>query len=373
MYEQLILLRNTLLHFLYTTFFKRIFFCFDPEMVHNRMLNIGVLLGSSSVAKAFTGTLFEYKHPMLVQTLCGIRFENPVGLSAGFDKNAVLTKILPSVGFGFAEVGSITGEQCAGNPGKVLWRLPKDKSLVIYYGLKNDGAGVISKRLRYKGFRIPIGVSVAKTNSPLTVGMVEGIKDYVKAFELFKDIGAYTTINISCPNAYGGQPFSDPELLEQLLACTDAIQTSKPTFLKLSPDLLYDDVNTILDVSSRHRIDGFVCTNLIKNRSLIKAKELLPQQGGVSGKLIENRSNEIIAHVYQVTQGKKIIIGCGGIFTAEDAYRKIRLGAPLLQLITGMIYEGPQVISQINQGLVRLLKKDGFQSISEAVGVDNFI
>ena len=371
MYEILVYTRNVIIRFFYVNIFKPFFFCFDPELVHNRMLGVGMLLGGSPLTKALTGMFFDYRNSILVQTLCGIRFANPVGLSAGFDKNAVLTDILSSVGFGFAEVGSITGEPCAGNLGRHLWRLPKDRSLVIYYGLKNDGAEIISKRLHNKKLCIPIGISVAKTNSPATVDAGAGVRDYVKAFKLFSDVGAYTTINISCPNAFGGQPFSDPQLLEQLLVQTDAIITHKPTFLKLSPDLSFDELNAILDVSMRHKIDGFICTNLIKDRSQIKALENLPQQGGISGKLIENRSNELISNVYRATHGKKIIIGCGGIFTAEDAYRKIRLGASLLQLITGMIYEGPQVISQINQGLACLLKRDGFRSISEAIGVDN--
>ncbi len=371
MYEIFICVRDVIIRFFYTHILKPLFFCFDPELVHNRMLVVGVFLGSNPITRGLTGMLFDYRNPVLNQTLCGIRFTNPIGLSAGFDKNAILTHILPSVGFGFAETGSITGEPCAGNPGRHLWRLPKDKSLMVYYGLKNVGAEKISERLRSEKFQIPVGISVAKTNSPATVDVSAGVRDYVKAFKLFSDVGAYTTINISCPNAFGGQPFSDPQLLEQLLAQTDAIITRKPTFLKLSPDLSSDELNAILDVSAHHKIDGFICTNLIKDRTRVKALENLPQQGGISGKLIENRSNEQLSHVYRATQGKKIIIGCGGIFTARDAYRKIRLGASLLQLITGMIYEGPQVISQINQGLVRFLKRDGFNSISEAVGIDN--
>lgn len=373
MYEFLVKVRNTVIGFLYVHILKCIFFCIDPEVVHDHMIATGVRLGSHGWTRGLVRTAFHYHHPMLAQTIHGIRFENPIGLSAGFDKNARLTAILPSVGFGYAEVGSITGEPCAGNPGRHLWRLPKDKSLVVYYGLKNDGAEIIADRLRNEKFRIPIGISVAKTNASFTVDPEKGVEDYAKAFELFADIGAYTTINISCPNAYGGQPFSDPMLLDQLLTRTDLISTRKPTFIKLSPDLTHDEVDAILEVSGRHRIDGFICTNLIKDRSLVDAKEQLPEKGGMSGKLIESRSNELIAHVYSTTKGKKIIIGCGGIFTAEDAYRKIRLGASLLQMITGMIYEGPQVISQINQDLVRLLKRDGFASISDAIGVDNFL
>lgn len=369
--EQAVFLRNTLERFFYTSFFKKIFFNCDPEWIHNHMIRFGSLLGSSSITRTLIGIFFGYRHPALSQMLCDICFENPIGLAAGFDKDALLTRILPSVGFGFIEVGSITGEPCAGNSGRHLWRLPRDKSLVIYYGLKNRGAELISKRLQCEIFRVPVGISVAKTNAPSTTDAQQGIEDYAKAFSFFTNIGAYTTINISCPNAYGGQPFSDPALLERLLTRIDTIPSSKPVFLKLSPDLSYDEIDAIIDVCTQHKVDGYICTNLIKDRSLLKTIEQLPDCGGISGKLIESRANDIVAYTYRATNGKKIIIGCGGIFSAEDAYRKIRLGASLLQMITGMIYEGPQVISQINQGLVRLLKKDGFTSITQAIGIDN--
>jgi dihydroorotate dehydrogenase len=155
-------------------------------------------------------------------------FVATVPVAAGFDKNAQLTQILPAVGFGFAELGSITGEACPGNPGKRLWRLPKSESLLVYYGLKNDGAEAIAKRLQGKHFDIPIGTSVAKTNSPETVPLAGGIADYAKAYRLLSSVGSYTTVNISCPNTYGGQPFTDPSMLDQLLTELETIPSSKP-------------------------------------------------------------------------------------------------------------------------------------------------
>jgi dihydroorotate dehydrogenase len=309
---------------------------------------------------------------MLEQTVFGIKFNNPIGLSAGFDKNAELTQILPSVGFGFAEVGSITGNKCEGNPKPRLWRLPKSQSLVVYYGLKNDGAEKIAARLKHKKFQVPIGISVAKTNSPTTVDVVAGIKDYAKAYEAFADIGSYTTINISCPNTYGGQPFTDPALLEQLLSAIDKIPSSKPVFVKLSPDLGMDGVDQLLAVIDKHNVQGIVCSNLTKNRNNSKIIETeVPEVGGFSGKVVEDLANELISHVYRKTQGKYIVIGSGGVFSAEDAYKKIKLGASLIQMITGMVYQGPQIIGEINQGLVKLLARDGYSNVRDAVGVDN--
>lgn len=364
--------RNACIHFLYRNFVKKIFFYCDPENVHDHIIRFGQFLGRNQFLSAATSFFFDYSHPKLPQTLCGIEFKNPVGLSAGFDKNAVLTRLLPSIGFGFAEVGSITGEWCVGNPGRHLWRLPRSKGLVVYYGLKNDGCERIAARLKKESFRIPIGISVAKTNSSHTVDVQSGIDDYAKAFEAFRTIGAYTTVNISCPNAYGGQPFSDdPKMLDRLLSRIDAIETQKPTFLKLSPDLSYKEVDTIIDIAKNHRIHGFVCTNLVKDRNkLTMVKEALPHCGGISGKPLESYANMMIKYVYQRSKGSMIIMGSGGVFSSDDAYTKIRLGASLIQIITGMIFEGPQLVSEINRGLVALLNKDGFQSISDAVGVD---
>lgn len=362
----------SLINFLYQNIFKRIAFTLDPEFVHDYTASFGKILGRFNVTRWFVAKLFSYQSPMLEQDILGIHFANPVGLSAGFDKNAELLNILPSVGFGFAEVGSITGEPCKGNSKKRLWRLPKSKSLVVYYGLKNDGAEVISKRLQNKQFSLAVGISVAKTNSPATVETKDGVSDYVKAQRLMASIGDYTTINISCPNAFGGQPFTSPDRLEALLTETDKVLTSKPTFIKFSPDINDADLDDLLSVIARHKIDGIVCSNLTKNRTLDSIKDSnIPEVGGLSGKVVEDLSNKLLSTVYRKTKGQYIFMGSGGVFSAQDAYKKIRLGASLVQLITGMIYQGPQLIGEINRGLEVLLKRDGFSNISEAIGVDN--
>lgn len=245
---------------------------------------------------------------------------------------------------------------------------------MFIYGLKNDGCEVISQKLKHKELKIPVGINVAKTNSPDTVETDKGIKDYVKAFRKFIDIGAYYTINISCPNAYGGQPFTDAERLDKLLRQIDKISAQKPIFLKLSPDFSKKEVDEIIDVCKSHRVHGFVCTNLTKNRITKKIQDVVSSpEGGISGKVVEELSNKLISYIFQKTKGKYVIIGLGGIFNAVDAYKKIKLGASLVQLITGMIYEGPQVISEINIGLVKLLEKDGYNNISQAIGAENRI
>lgn len=363
--------KANLIHFFYQNILKKIFFKIDPEIIHDHMVKMGKFLGRFSTTRKITKWLFNYENKKLEQTILGINFPNPIGLSAGFDKNAELTDILPAVGFGFVEVGSITGEPCAGNSKPRLWRLPKTKGLVVYYGLKNDGCEKIAARLATKKFTIPVGISIAKTNCQATADTTAGIADYVKAANCLKDTGQYITINISCPNAFGGQPFTDNERLELLLTKIDEIVFNKPVFLKISPDLNEQELDDVLAVAGRHKIDGFVCTNLTKKRDQVTILDNnVPEKGGVSGKAISDLSNKSIAHIYKKTKGQKIIIGVGGVFSAEDAYQKIKLGASLIQLITGMIYEGPQVIGEINRGLVQLLEKDGFKNISEAIGKD---
>jgi dihydroorotate dehydrogenase len=333
------------------------------------MTNMGAFLGRFCITRKITSLLFNFADPMLEQDILGIHFSNPIGLSAGFDKDALLTDILPSVGFGYEEVGSITGEPCAGNPKPRLWRLKKSQALVVYYGLKNRGSDEISARLSKKKFKFPIGTSIAKTNDATTVDVDAGVDDYVKAFKSFVNIGDYFTVNISCPNAFGGEPFTDPIKLEKLLSAIDKIKTKKPIFLKLSPDLGGDQLDAILEVCAHHRVDGFITSNLTKKRQNEKIMdEDVPEQGGISGNVVRSLANEQIRIIYTKTNGKYVIIGVGGISSVEDAYAKIKAGASLLQLITGMIFEGPQLISEINRGLVELLNKDGYKNLADARG-----
>ncbi len=202
--------------------------------------------------------------------------------------------------------------------------------------------------------------------------MDAGIADYVKAARAFHSIGQYLTINISCPNTFGGEPFTDPERLDQLLEQIDALHIVKPIFLKLSPDIPPEDLDAILAVAAQHQVTGFICTNLTKNKNTLYIRNAtVPEHGGFSGKAVENLANLLLKHVFQKTKGRYVLIGSGGIFSAEDAYAKIRLGATLVQLVTGMVFQGPQIVSTINQGLVRLLRRDGFHSITDAIGVDS--
>lgn len=372
-------IRNFIMSKKYKWLIKPIFFLFDPETIHDVMTLALKFIGGNFLTRKLFYACWGYSNRTLEQNILGIKFKNPVGLSAGFDKNAEMIGATYALGFGFTEVGSITGEKCEGNPKPRLWRLKKSKSLLVYYGLKNDGAEKISKRLRGRKFSLPVGISIAKTNCQATANDENAIADYFKAYTTFNNlpageagIGNYFTINISCPNAFGGQPFTNAEKLERLLEKIFAIPKIKPVFLKLSPDLSREEIDEILEVCKKFPVDGYVCSNLTKNRNNQKILDRnLPETGGMSGKILDDLSDQLIRYVYKKTASKAVIIGVGGIASAEDAYRKIQAGASLLELITGMIYEGPQLISDINLGLTKLLQKDGYKNISEAVGKEN--
>ncbi len=360
----LIRARNKIEGLFYINIMKPLFFSMDAELVHNFFIRLGKYLGSNWATKKATSIAFDYKNEMLKQRILGIDFNNPVGLSAGFDKNADLVNIIGDVGFGFEEIGSVTAKACAGNKGKRLDRIKDKKSLWVHLGLNNIGAKSVASKLINKRFSFPIGINIAKTNCKDTANVKSGIDDYASAIKEFnsKNIGDYFVINISCPNSYGGEPFSTPKNYNKLMREISKLKIKKPLFIKLSPDLSKRNVDELLKISSKYKIDGFVCSNLTKKHNL--------REGGLSGKAVEDKSNDLLKYVYSKTKEKYILIGVGGIFSAADAYRKIKLGASLVELITGMVYLGPGLISEINLGLVKLLKSDGFSNISEAIGVD---
>ena len=362
--DYLIKIRNDIHTWIYSNIVKPIAFKFSPEGTHVFFVKVGKILGKYKLTKLITRDLYYYENNMISQRINNIEFKNPVGLSAGFDKNAEIISICEDVGFGFSEVGSVTKGQYSGNEGVRLMRLKKQKSLWINLGLNNNGINEISNRLKKSKYNIPFGVSIAKTNCQETANDLVGKKDYIYTLNQLNNlnVGDFYVFNISCPNAFGGQPFSRSSAYESLLKESRRLKISKPLFIKLSPDLTKNELDKILKISGKYHVSGFIISNLTKKHNYGK--------GGLSGKLVENLSNKMIKYVYDKTKGKYVIIGVGGIFSAEDAYKKIRLGASLVELITGMIYCGPNLISEINQGLVELLKRDGFDNIKQAIGMD---
>jgi dihydroorotate dehydrogenase len=317
----------------------------------------------------------DYEDPSLHTRVLGIDFKNPIGLAAGFDKDVRLTQIMPSVGFGFMEVGAVTHHPYIGNNGLRLARLPADQSLIVYYGLKNIGAEAILKKLQRLRFAIPVGINIAKTNRADIKGE-RSLEDYAATYRMLGKYFAYVTLNVSCPNAQDGCMFQEPHLLDGLLAVIAKEKKACPVLLKISTHLTEKEVDDILAVVKKYPfVDGFVVGNLSKRRDILDFKspqsrlDLIPA-GGISGRPVRELSTNMIRHIYRVTHGKYVIIGLGGVFTAEDAYEKIRAGASLVQIITGLIYGGPTTVKKINRGLVTLLRRDGYASIKDAVGKD---
>ena len=363
---------------------RPVIFLMDPEEAHYSLKKVGVFLGSNFFTRGLTSLFFKYENKSLNTEVDGVEYKNPIGLSAGFDKDGELTKIYPSLGFGLAELGSFTGEVCPGNPGKRLFRMVKSKAIVVWYGLNNEGAEKISKRLENEDFgELRVGINAANSNLTPEFQLETSIEDYLKTMTLFKDIGDYFTVNISCPNTQDGEPFVDKGNLDALLtAINKRIRpiTDKPIYVKLAADMTIEEINTIVDACVEFGIDGVVCTNLAKPEFNTEhrpeeyptVKGLLPKgKGAMSGLPLQRIATNVVRHVYRRTRGKLTIIGVGGIFSAKDAYEKITSGASLCHMITTMIFDGPQNINEINRGLVNLLKADGFNSISEAVGSRN--
>lgn len=358
---------------MYERLLRPILFRLDPERVHDFFVWFGEKLGGFSFSRAIIAAITEFDHPSLHANVAGIKFKNPVGLAAGFDKDARLTQIIPAVDFGFMEVGAVTRYPYEGNKGLRLARLPDDQSLIVYYGLKNIGAEKVEEKLKKLRFAIPVGINIAKTNRADIKGE-KSVEDYAATYRMLARYFDYVTLNISCPNSQDGCIFQEPDHLNELLGAISKEDKTCPVFLKISNHLTESEVDEILEVAARHPfVDGFIVGNLSKRRGILKIKsspELLDKipEGGISGKPVGELSTNLIRHIYKKTGGKYAIIGLGGVFTAEDAYEKIKAGASLVQIITGLIYGGPMAVKRINKGLVGLLARDGYEKIADAVG-----
>jgi len=361
---------------IYKKLLAKIFFRIEPEAIHESMVKFGEQLGKSKNIKKFFSTRLAIEDRSLRQTIVGIKFVNPVGLAAGFDFEARLSQILPSLGFGFETVGTITNFEYEGNTRPMLARLPKSKAIMVNKGFKNLGAKKTIEKLEKLSFKIPVGISIGRSNNPKCNTQEKSVSDIVKTFKLFEQSGvksSYYELNISCPNLHGNITFYPPNELDILLSKIDKLRLKKPVFVKMPPEKSNEKVMEMLKIIEQHSPKGVIFTNITKDRSnkLLNRKELegLPDGiGSFSGKPTEKRANELIKLAYKNFGKSLVVIGCGGVFSARDAYEKIKLGASLIQLITGMIYEGPQLISQINSELIDLIKKDGFKNISEAIG-----
>lgn len=362
-------------------FFRPLLFRLDPERAHNISVNAARL--SQAFNLPMMTSMFEYGHPALGQTLWGLEFPNPVGLAAGFDKNARLVPFWQKIGFGFVEVGSVTAQSAKGNKRPRAFRLPEDRAIINRMGLNNQGAEKISRRIAKLTDKrsVPLGINIAKTHDNAILGDA-AIEDFRYSFQRVAPLADYVALNISCPNTADGKTFEDPESLDALLkvifAERTALQSNVPVLVKLapplSPQVVFDSmVEEAVDLALKHGVQGFIATNTAPDRAYLTTSEAIVERigrGGLSGAPLEERSTQLVRYLYNKVKGQVPIIGVGGISSAETAYRKLRAGASLVELYTGLVYEGPGVIKRIKEGLVTLFEKDGFASIQEVVGAD---
>jgi dihydroorotate dehydrogenase subfamily 2 len=360
-------MKRTLTGFLYRNFLKRILFLFPADAVHEFFLVCGRWLGRLTIARRVTAWLWRYEDTVLERTFFGLRFPNPVGLSAGFDYGADLVDILPSIGFGFNTVGTLTHDAYQGNPPPMLGRLPKSRSLLVNKGFKNDGVTVVLGRMSTGDREAPRGVSIGATNRvyPDFESMLENLVEGFRDAEQFHNFDYYE-LNISCPNLTNLQnlktSLASPEGLRQALEKLQTLALQRPVLIKMPLERAQREMDDLMAVASEYDfIQGLIFSNLAKDRSnpAFDADEVARAgQGNFSGKPVEDKSNQLLRRARELYPERFVLIGVGGIFTAEDAYKKIACGASLVQMITGMVYMGPQQIGEINAGLAKLLKKD---------------
>ena len=341
---------------------KPLLFRLDAETAHGLGHRLLEAMQGTPLERVVADHYTVVDSKLRVETL-GCAFPNPIGVAAGFDKNATAPAALAALGFGHVEVGGVTAEPQAGNPRPRMFRLPEDDALINRMGFNNDGADVVGERLAEADCRVPIGVNIGKSKSTPNDD-AEG--DYLYTFERV-GAGEYFVVNVSSPNTPGLRELQQRDRLESILG-TLADAGADPLLVKLSPDLTRAAVEDALGVVEDLDLDGVIATNTTTGRSPWLRGDHADETGGLSGKPIEGESTRLIRFIAERTE--KPIVGVGGVTDAEGAYEKIRAGASLVQLYTGLVYEGPSIARDINRGLLERLERDGFDSIEDAVGAD---
>lgn len=359
----------------YRSLVRPLLFSLPPETAHELALHSLSLLPPKIV------NTFVTRHAAVSSgsvTRFGISFPNPVGLAAGFDKDGIALDALAALGFGFIEAGTVTLHPQPGNPRPRLFRLPQDRALINRAGFNNSGAAAFAKRVAKQRPNCVLGVSIGKSKiTPLD----QANDDYLASFEFVYEVADYVAVNVSSPNTPQLRELQQAKQLSSLLTVLqehnrvlqEVYQRPRPMplLVKLSPDLSREQLEVSVDVLLRLQIDGIIATNTTISRENLatnRKKVVACGEGGLSGEPLKGRSTRMVADLYKLTKGKVPIIGVGGIFTAEDAWEKIAAGASLVQLYTGFIYRGPGIAREINEGLERILTREGFSNLDAAVG-----
>ena len=314
----------------YKSILRPLAFRLDPEVAHNlAMVAIKMGLVRSTLPQ----------DDRLKRTLFGVEFPHPLGLAAGFDKNAVAIHRWHQLGFGFAEIGTVTEQAQPGQDKPRLFRLPTDEALINRMGFNNDGAKAIAKRLQSSQAKIPIGINIGKSKITPAENAAE---DYQNSYRILHEFGDYFVINVSSPNTPGLRSLQSPRELQKIVSAIHEVDAKKPLFVKISPDLIDDEIDEICDFALESGLQGIIATNTTLSREGLHCDP--NQSGGLSGGPLRTRSNEVLSRVAKRCDQKVAIIGVGGIMNGDDLYQKIQLGASLCQVYTGWVYGGPDFL-----------------------------
>ena len=363
----------------YKSLVRPLLFRKDPEKSHEQIL---ALLSHLEFLYGTLNDFYKVDDDRLKVRIGPLTIPNPVGLAAGFDKNAVAPKTLSAFGFGFMEIGAVTAQAQPGNPKPRLYRLPEDHALINRLGFNNEGAEAIAlklERLRARGAtpEVPLGINIGRTR---IVETKDAVMDFLLAFDKLFPHGDFFSLNVSSPNTPNLRDLQEKALLRELLAAvqeknralaTRAKIDPKPVFVKIAPDIEFSQVDEIIEVVAAVKLTGIVATNATAYMREGLKSPAAREPGGLSGRPITRMVTAFISHIYRATQGRLPVIGVGGIFNAEDAYEKIKAGAGAVQIYTGWVYEGPGAVKRINRGLLSLLERDGLKHLSEAVGMES--
>lgn len=347
---------------MYKLLLKPLFFKLAPEDAHKRTMQLFRVTLRLPFGKAIFAQLFDLKHPKLERTVAGLRFPNPVGLAAGFDKDGKYFEDLTALGFGFIEIGTVTPRPQDGNPQPRLFRLPTDEALINRMGFNNEGVEAMTARLEKWRKNAPPSVSLivgGNIGKNKITPNEEAFRDYEICFEQLFPLVDYFVVNVSSPNTPDLRALQEKEPLNQLLAHVQNLNNKKekpkPIFLKIAPDLNNTQLDEILEVVAQNNIAGIIGTNTTISREGLNTPPLSISDigaGGLSGKPLTHRSTEVIKYLREKGDKSLIIIGVGGIHSPEDALEKLAAGADLIQVYTGLIYEGPSLVKRINKAIL---------------------
>jgi dihydroorotate dehydrogenase len=366
----------------YRTLLRPALFCQDSEKVHDRTLRALAWAGRRESICNLLASLF---HPAeLPIELFGLKFPNPVGLAAGMDKQAAAVPVWSALGFGFSELGGVTRHAQPGSPAPRMFRAIADRALVNRMGFNNPGADAMAARLaewraQNRWPKHPVGINLGKSK---TTPLAEAAQDYAYSLRALWSYADFFVVNVSSPNTPNLRQLQDKTALDEILAALQetnndlaknhpASRPAHPILVKVAPDLSFEALDEILELAGPRRIAGIVATNTTITRPAsddLHLQRIYAEAGGLSGRPLSARSTEVIRHIHRQTRGRLPIIGTGGIFNADDAWEKIIAGASLVQLYTGLVFEGPGAIRKIVDGLRLKLKSHGFKTLSQAVG-----